>query len=228
LYVLEERAIRKVILELSNKDLRPSAKFKAEVAAVVNSPEPRVKQYDRLHKEVFYQYGYYFPTRVVLGGKWVKELRQTSSDRNEQSRLIQEIKTSASGKAPVEGAGSFGLGLAYGNYSDLSSNLQIIEQTKKQNATRTGGAAAASIDAGGPWENSLAPMASWAVIETHRLLPIISLLEGDSAADELRRQCISLINEFASNPISDNHTTVDMEAYVAYLHAREAEKLSLL
>ncbi|HJS98957.1 MAG TPA: hypothetical protein VJ756_07695 [Terriglobales bacterium] len=228
IHVLEERAVRKVTLTLSNQDLRPTKRFRADVAKIVNSSEPRIQQYARLHSEIFGSYGHFFPTEVVLGGKWIKEYSETSSDTNEQSRLVQEIKAAGDGKGTTE-EGTFGMGLAYGNYSDKFSSIRVIQQLKSQRATKTGGAAAASIDTDeGPWVNSLAAMGNWAVIETCKMLPIISLLEGDDAADELRQQCISLINEFATNSISTNNTAVDMEAYVAYLHAREAEKLSLI
>jgi hypothetical protein len=228
IHILEERAVRKVTLTLSNQDLRPARRFSSEVANIVNSSDPRVRQYNRLHSEIFANYGHFFPTEVVLGGKWIKEFSETSSDRNEQSRLMQEIKVSGDGKATTED-GTFGLGLAYGNYSDQFSSLRVIQQLKSQSAVKTGGAAAASITPDeGAWVNSLAPMSNWAVVETRKMLPVISLLEGDDVTDALRRKCISLLNEFATNSISTQNTAADMEAYVAYLHAREAEKLSLI
>jgi hypothetical protein len=228
IHVLEERAVRKLTLTLSNEDLRPTARFKAKVAEIVNSSLPRVQQYERLHSEVFGSYGHFFPTQVVLGGKWLKEYSETSSDKAEQSRLVQEIKIGGDGRATTED-GTFGLGLAYGNYSDEFNSLRVIKQLRAQQASKFGGLAAASIDKDeGAWVNSLALMGNWAVIETLKMLPIISLLEGDDAADDLRRQCISLINEFATNEISVNGTAMDMESYVAFLHAREAERTTLI
>jgi hypothetical protein len=229
IHVLEERAVRKIILTLSNQDLRPTRRFSTDVAKIVESAEPRIRQYDRLHAEIFDRYGHFFPTEVVLGGKWLKEYSETSTDKNEQSRLMQEIKVSGDGKGVTEEGSTFGLGLAYGNYSDQFDSLRVIKQLKSQRATKTGGLAAASIETDdGRWVDSLAPIGNWAVIETRRMLPIISLLEGDEVNDRLRLECISLINEFAANSISANNTSVDMEAYISYLHAREAEKIGLI
>jgi hypothetical protein len=229
IHVLEERAVRKIILTLSNQDLRPTRRFSTDVAKIVESAEPRIRQYDRLHAEIFDRYGHFFPTEVVLGGKWLKEYSETSTDKDEQSRLMQEIKVSGDGKGVTEEGSTFGLGLAYGNYSDQFDSLRVIKQLKSQRATKTGGLAAASIETDdGRWVDSLAPIGNWAVIETRRMLPIISLLEGDEVNDRLRLECISLINEFAANSISANNTSVDMEAYISYLHAREAEKIGLI
>ncbi len=227
-YVIEERTVRKITLALSNRDLRPTPRFKDAVKAVVNSPRTRAEQYTRLHSEIFGIYGYFFPTEVVLGGKWLKEYRLQMKDTVHSSRLVQEITAGLSGKTTTED-GTFGGGLGYRHYDAGIESDQVVQQLKSQTASKTGGAAAAGIDkSDGEWVNTLAQMDNWAVIETNKMLPIISLLEGTQDTDDLRQQCISLINEFATNPISGSNTVVDMEFYVAYLHALEAERLSLV
>jgi Fungal MACPF-like domain len=228
MYMLEERAVRKVILELSNRDLRPTAAFKYELAQNLNPSKPRIKQYEALHTEIFAKYGHFFPTQVVLGGRWFKEYQETFSSTTAQRRLIQELKVSGEGGGTTE-AGTFKAGLAYGNYSDAFDSLQVVKQRKTQQAVKLGGNPLFTlVDDEPKWVDSLAPMANWVVIEIRKMLPIISLLQGDDAADELRQHCISLINEFATSSISESNTSLDMEAYVALLHAREAEKLSLI
>jgi hypothetical protein len=226
LYILEEKAVRKTILTLSNQDLRPKAQFRYDVAKIVNSSESRIRQYQRLHEEIFADYGHFFPTQVVLGGSWTKEYMERSSNTAEQARWIQEIKAAAEGGGTSQ-AGSFKAGLASGNYRDSFTSFQVMKQEREQTARSVGGAVGVDGANDSAWETSLASMDHWAVIERTRMLPIISLLEGDEEADQLRRQCISLINEFATDSISEK-TALDMESYVALLHATEAEKLSLI
>lgn len=226
-YVIEERTVRKITLTMYNRDLRPKQSFVAAVARIMNSSESRITKYSKMHSDIFARFGYFFPTEIVLGGKWLKEYKLEASDTTATSNLVQQITAGGDGKATTED-GTFGLGLAYKNYSAAFESDQVVKQLKSQAASKTGGSAAASIDKDdGAWVNSLAEIRNWAVIETNKLLPVVSLLEGDADTDRLRRQCISLINEFAANTISEENTAIDMESYISYLHTREAEKLGL-
>jgi len=226
IYVLEEKLYSKVILTLNREDIKAKEIFLTDVEKVVRSNISRVRQYEELHKTIFSRYGHFLPTQMVLGGKWIKEFHETSSDISEQSQFISKFQVSGAGQGTGE-AGTFGAGLAYSRDDSQLESHRIITYTKNQTAMKTGGVDAAEVETVA-WAESLSAMNNWAVIETRRMIPVISLLSGSDRADDLRRSCISLMREFATNRISADSTALDMSWYVQYLHAKEAEDLNLI
>jgi hypothetical protein len=224
-YTVEQYTVERVILIFDKTELEAKQEFKAAIANIFASNEPRERQYERLHREIFLKYGHFFPMEVVLGGKLLRTNHQTFTDVQSKERWLNEYAAGVGGKFTDESGATYTAQGSYG-YSNLEEREKALTKMyQNMKWINVGGNDYLAMDKTNIalWGNSLAPVGAWRPIEKRRLEPVISLLDED-----LRRKCISLINEFAESSITSRYTPIDMAVYVNYLLAKELDDLKMI
>jgi len=224
-HTVEQYKVEGVVLVFDKNDLRPKPEFAADVEKIfAENQEKREVQYKHLHEKIFLNYGHFFPMEVVLGGKLLRTNHQIFTDVQSKERWLNEYAAAVGGKVTDESGGTI-TGQGGHTYSSTEEReTALTKMYQKMQWMNIGGSRYKATDKTyNEWVNSLAPVSAWQPIEKRRLEPVISLLP-----DKLRRQCISLISEFAESSITNEHTPLDMAVYVNSLLAQELDGLKVI
>jgi hypothetical protein len=224
-YTVEQYTAQRVILEFDKADLTAKAEFVAAVSKIFASNQPRERQYESLHRDIFLEYGHFFPMEVVLGGKLLRTNHQTFTDVQSKERWLNEYAAGVGGKYTDESGGTITAQGSYGYSSTEERENALTKMYQNMRWINIGGSDYLAMDKTNitQWVNSLAPVSGWRPIEKRRLEPVISLLDEDS-----RRKCISLIIEFAESSITSRYTPLDMAVYVNYLLTKDLDGLNVI
>ena len=223
IHLSQETFVPRVRLRLQpQEDLRASDALMAAVEHVLGDRRGgRVEQYQRLHRDVFHRFGYFFPCDVVLGGQRVRTLLIENHDSEEQEQLVREF--GLGGAADVQTPkGRVVAEVGSGHSQQRALQDRYIDQLRREEVRVMGGDEALGIDDAqeARWVRSLDRVASWRVIENQELLPILHFLPP-----ALAHPCVALIDEFARSHINRRLTALDMSQYIAPANRRLLEDL---
>ncbi|QDH69080.1 hypothetical protein [Marilutibacter alkalisoli] len=208
-----ETFVPRVRLRLQpQEDLRASDALLAAVEQVLGDRRGgRGEQYQRLHRNIFHRFGYFFPCDLVLGGQRVRTLLIENQDSEEQEQLVREFKLGAAADVQTS-KGRLVAEAGSGHSEQRSLQDRYIDQLRREEVRVVGGDEALGIDdaqeAG--WVRSLDRVASWRVIDNRELLPILHFLPP-----ALAHPCVALIDEFARSHVNRRLTALDMSQYIA-------------
>ncbi|MGH8082075.1 MAG: MAC/perforin domain-containing protein [Lysobacter sp.] len=212
IHLVDEMVVPKVVLFLHpDDDLRASDALVRAIEIALSDRGGRRAQYEALHRDVFANFGYYFPCETVLGGMRMRTLQVRSEDREEQQQLVREFGFAAAADVQTDRGRAVG-DVGYANYSSNLENNRHISQLRRSHIRTFGGSASLAVNEGqlAEWVRSVSMLKFWDVIESRRLIPITQFLP-----ETLARRCDSVIDEHAGSRVTERYTVLDMRQFVA-------------
>lgn len=198
---------RKKEIEIEVRNLRPSEQFKVDLYNIVIDRSSSLQRARNL-VELLNKYGWYVPTRYIMGGAFIMHSSTSTSSTTDIAKWSLEIK------AKLEGSYSVVSASVGGSHKDSTSTTNTREsESRNEEKTSIGANGALDVET---FLKNVENSDNWKIVQYVDFYPTLLLLQDNSPW--ILTECIKLLrNNYYRADVANLQKFIDIHGYMLNL-----------